>query len=49
MRNILAIIRRELGAYFNSAIAYIYLIVFLIINNGFFMTRFFGLIIFREH
>ncbi|MFH1189885.1 MAG: Gldg family protein [Candidatus Omnitrophota bacterium] len=41
MRNVLIIIRRELGAYFNSAIAYIYLIVFTAINNSLFMTRYF--------
>lgn len=41
MRNIWTILRRELNSYFNSGIAYIYLIVFLVINNGLFMTRFF--------
>ncbi|MDD2954641.1 MAG: ABC transporter permease, partial [Parabacteroides sp.] len=41
MRNVIIIIRRELGAYFNSAIAYIYLIVFTAINNSLFMTRYF--------
>ncbi len=41
MRNVIIIIRRELGAYFNSAIAYIYLIVFTTINNSLFMTRYF--------
>jgi ABC-type uncharacterized transport system involved in gliding motility auxiliary subunit len=41
MRNIYIIIKRELGSYFNSAIAYIYLIVFIAINNGLFMTRYF--------
>jgi ABC-type uncharacterized transport system. len=41
MRNAFIIMRRELGAYFNSAIAYIYLIVFTVINNSLFMTRYF--------
>ena len=41
MNNIQTILKRELGSYFNSAIAYIYLIVFIAINNGLFMTRFF--------
>ena len=41
MRNIWTILKRELNSYFNSGIAYIYLIVFLAINNGLFMTRFF--------
>lgn len=39
--NILTIFKRETGAYFNSAIAYIYLIVFVAVNNGLFMTQFF--------
>lgn len=41
MKNILTVFRRELGAYFNSAVAYIYAIVFILINNGLFMTRFY--------
>jgi ABC-type uncharacterized transport system involved in gliding motility auxiliary subunit/ABC-type transport system involved in multi-copper enzyme maturation permease subunit len=41
MRNIFTIAKRELGAYFNSAIAYIYLIVFIAINNSLFITRYF--------
>jgi ABC-2 type transport system permease protein len=41
MRNILTITRRELASYFNSAIAYIYLIVFIAINNGLFMMQYF--------
>lgn len=41
MKNIWTVLKRELGAYFNSVIAYIYLIVFVVINNGLFMTRFF--------
>ncbi|QAT17788.1 gliding motility-associated ABC transporter substrate-binding protein GldG [Candidatus Velamenicoccus archaeovorus] len=39
--NIGTTFRRETGAYFNSAIAYIYLVVFVAINNGLFMTQFF--------
>ena len=39
--NIWTIFKREIGAYFNSAIAYIYLIVFVAINNGMFMMQFF--------
>ena len=41
MRNVLAIGRRELKAYFNSPIAYIYIIVFLLITSGLFMSTFF--------
>ncbi|MBN3038610.1 MAG: Gldg family protein [Candidatus Omnitrophica bacterium] len=41
MRNILTILKRELRAYFNSAIAYIFIIVFLLISVGLFMTDFF--------
>ncbi|MFA6384972.1 MAG: Gldg family protein, partial [Candidatus Omnitrophota bacterium] len=41
MKNILIIARRELNSYFNSAIAYIYLIVFVAINNSLFMTGYF--------
>lgn len=41
MKNIFTILKRELSAYFNSAIAYIYLIVFIVINNSLFMARFF--------
>jgi ABC-type uncharacterized transport system involved in gliding motility auxiliary subunit/ABC-type transport system involved in multi-copper enzyme maturation permease subunit len=40
-KNLLTIVRRELGAYFNSAIAYIYLIVFIAVNNSLFMMRYF--------
>jgi len=35
------IFRRELSAYFNSAIAYIFLIVFVMFSNGLFMLQFF--------
>ncbi|MDO8662227.1 MAG: Gldg family protein [Candidatus Omnitrophota bacterium] len=41
IKNIITVFRRELGGYFNSAIAYIYLIGFIAINNGLFMTQFF--------
>ena len=35
------IMRRELSAYFNSAIAYIFMIIFALLNGGLFMTQFF--------
>ncbi|MBN1689113.1 MAG: Gldg family protein [Candidatus Omnitrophica bacterium] len=35
------ICKRELAAYFNSAIAYIFIIVFVLLNAGLFMTQFF--------
>ncbi len=41
MSNTGVIFRREFAAYFNSPIAYIFIIVFLIINCGLFMTPFF--------
>ncbi|MBN1913549.1 MAG: Gldg family protein, partial [Candidatus Omnitrophica bacterium] len=41
MKNIITIAKRELGSYFNSAIAYIYLIVFIAINNVIFISRYF--------
>ena len=41
MRNIGTIFRREFAAYFNSPIAYIFIIVFLVLNCGLFMTPFF--------
>jgi ABC-2 type transport system permease protein len=41
IKNILTVFKRECGAYFNSAIATIYLIVFVALTNGLFMTRFF--------
>jgi len=37
----LTVFRRELAAYFNSAIAYIFIIVFVVLNGGLFMTQFF--------
>ncbi len=41
MRNIAVIFKREMAAYFNSPIAYIFIIVFLALNAGLFMTSFF--------
>lgn len=41
MRDLMTIFRRELGAYFNSAIAYIFLIVFAMVTCGVYMLSFF--------
>jgi len=41
MSNTGVIFRREFAAYFNSPIAYIFIIVFLVLNCGLFMTPFF--------
>jgi ABC-type transport system involved in multi-copper enzyme maturation permease subunit len=41
MRNFTTIFRRELGAYFNSPVGAIFLIVFTIIASGLFVTEFF--------
>jgi len=41
LKNIWTVFKREVGAYFNSPIAYIYLIVFVAFVNGLFMSRFF--------
>lgn len=41
LTNLVTIFRRETAAYFNSAIAYIFIIVFVILNGGLFMTQFF--------
>lgn len=41
MSNVMTIFRREFAAYFNSPIAYIFIIVFLALNCGLFMTPFF--------
>ena len=41
MANWLTIFRRETAAYFNSAIAYIFIIVFVLLNGGLYMTQFF--------
>ncbi len=39
--HVLTVFRRELAAYFNAAIAYIFIIVFIFLNGGLFMTQFF--------
>jgi len=41
MNNILTIFRKELRSYFNSPIAYIFLVVFLVVANWLFFARFF--------
>jgi len=41
MRDIGVIFRREMGAYFNSPIAYIFIIVFLLLTGGFYTNGFF--------
>lgn len=41
MGNILAIMRRDLGAYFNSPIGYIFMMVFVTISVGLYITSFF--------
>lgn len=41
MSNLAVIFRREFAAYFNSPIAYIFIIVFLVLTCGLFMTPFF--------
>ncbi|MFC1807258.1 Gldg family protein [Candidatus Omnitrophota bacterium] len=41
MTNILTIFKREIRAYFNSPIAYIFIIVFLLLMSGLFMGQFF--------
>ncbi len=41
MRNIMTVFKREFSAYFNSPIAYIFIIAFLVLNSGLFMTGFF--------
>ncbi len=41
MNNIKTIFYREFAAYFNAPIAYIFIIVFLAVNSGLFMTSFF--------
>ena len=41
MRNIITIVRRDLGAYFTSPIGYIFMIVFVLISVGLFITSFF--------
>lgn len=39
--NLFTILNRELAGYFNSAIAYIFMIIFALLNGGLFMTQFF--------
>jgi ABC-2 type transport system permease protein len=39
--HVLTVFRREMAAYFNAAIAYIFIIVFMLLNGGLFMTQFF--------
>ena len=41
LSNLSTILRRELSAYFNSSLAYIFIIVFVFLNGGLFMTQFF--------
>ena len=41
MNDTLTIFRREMSAYFNAAIAYIFIIVFILLNGGLYMTQFF--------
>jgi ABC-type uncharacterized transport system involved in gliding motility auxiliary subunit len=41
MRNVKTIFSREFAAYFNAPIAYIFIVVFLAVNSGLFMTSFF--------
>ncbi len=41
LSHISIVFRRELAAYFNSAIAYIFIIVFVLLNGGLYMTQFF--------
>lgn len=41
MSNILTIFKKELRSYFNSPIAYIFLVIFLVISNWLFFGRFF--------
>lgn len=41
MDKIMIVMRREFNAYFNSAIAYIFVVVFLVLNSAFFMNTFF--------
>ncbi len=41
IRNVVVVCKRELGAFFNSAIAYIFLIVFILISTGLYMSDFF--------
>jgi ABC-type transport system involved in multi-copper enzyme maturation permease subunit/ABC-type uncharacterized transport system involved in gliding motility auxiliary subunit len=42
MKNALTIMRRDLGAYFTSPVGYIFIIVFLLISVGLYVTSFFA-------
>ncbi len=39
--NLRIILNREIASYFNSAIAYVFMIIFTLLNGGLFMTQFF--------
>ncbi len=41
MKNIMTVFKREFTAYFNVPIAYIFIVVFIIVNAGLYMTSFF--------
>ena len=41
LSRLLTVFRREMAAYFNAAIAYIFIIVFVLLNGGLYMTQFF--------
>jgi ABC-2 type transport system permease protein len=41
MKDLLTIFKREFAAYFNAPIAYIFIVVFIMVNAGLFMTSFF--------
>lgn len=41
LSHLFTVFRRETAAYFNAAIAYIFIIVFVLLNSGLFMTQFF--------
>mgnify|MGYP001294738612 CR=1 FL=1 len=41
IRKVLMIFSKEMAGYFNSSIAYIFLIIFTLLNGGLFMTQFF--------
>ena len=41
MKDLLTIFKREFVAYFNVPIAYIFIVVFIMVNSGLFMTSFF--------
>ncbi len=41
MKNVLTILRRDLGAFFTSPVGYIFMIVFLLISVGLYITAFF--------